>query len=84
MWFAQRDTFVFNPNFGKDVVTDFNVVHDILAFSHTLFSSASQVLAKTQDTSAGAMITIDAQDTITLSGVTKQTLATNAPDFQFF
>jgi Ca2+-binding RTX toxin-like protein len=48
-----NDTFVFNPGFGKDVVSDFNVVHDILAFSRTLFSAptASQVLAQTKDTS---------------------------------
>ena len=35
---AGNDTFVFNANFGKDVVKDFDVNHDILALSHTFLA----------------------------------------------
>jgi hypothetical protein len=63
---------VFNPSFGKEKVTDYNVNQDVLAFSHTLFTNdtASQVLSQTHDSKAGAVIAVDAQDTITLVGVT--------------
>jgi hypothetical protein len=79
-------TFVFNANFGKDVVADFDVNHDILAFSHTLFANdtAAQVLSQTHDASAGAVIAVDAHDAITLHGVTTALLATHSSDFHFF
>jgi hypothetical protein len=66
------DTLVFNPNFGKETVKDYNVNQDVLAFSHTLFTNdtASQVLSQTHDSKAGAVIVADAHDTITLVGVT--------------
>ena len=80
------DTFVFNPNLGKETVTDFNVSQDILAFDHTLFANAtaSQVLSQAHDTSAGAVITVDAHDTVTLTGVTVAQLQHNTSDFHFF
>jgi Ca2+-binding RTX toxin-like protein len=66
------DTFVFNPSFGKETVKDYNVNQDILALSHALFTNdtASQVLSQTHDSKAGAVIVVDAGDTITLVGVT--------------
>ena len=70
-----NDTFVFNANFGQDVVTDFDLNHDVLALSHTLF---------THDTAAGAVITVDAHDTLTLLGVTTAQLASHPSDFHFF
>ena len=65
------DTLVFNPNFGKETVKDYNVNQDVLAFSHTLFSNdtASQVLSQTHDSKAGAVIVADAHDTIILVGM---------------
>jgi probable HAF family extracellular repeat protein len=69
---AGADTFVFNPNFGKETATDYNVNHDVIAFDHTLFSNdtVSQVLSQMHDTNAGAVIAVDAHDTVTLAGVT--------------
>ena len=66
------DTLVFNPSFGKEAVKDYNVNQDVLAFDHTLFTNdtASQVLSKTHDSTAGAVIVVDAHETITLVGVT--------------
>jgi hypothetical protein len=83
---AENDTFVFNANFGKNSVTDFDVNHDVLALSHTLFTNdtVAQVLSQTHDTGAGAVITVDAHDTITLLGVTTAQLAAHPSDFHFF
>jgi probable HAF family extracellular repeat protein len=83
---AGNDTFVFNANFGKDVVTDFDVNHDVLALSHTLFANdtIAQVLSQTHDSTAGAVIAVDAHDTITLHGVTTAQLAAHPSDFHFF
>jgi Ca2+-binding RTX toxin-like protein len=75
---AGSDTFVFNPSFGKDTIKDFNVNQDVLRFDHTLFANAtaSQVLGQTHDSSAGAVIVVDAHDTVTLTGVTVAQLQT--------
>jgi hypothetical protein len=85
---AGNDTFVFNANFGNHVVVnDFDVNHDILAFSHTLFSSIdpfAQILSLTHDTTAGAVIAVDAHDSITLLGVTVAQLSAHPADFHFF
>ena len=35
------DTFVFNPSFGKETITDFDVNQDVLAFDQTLFRNAT-------------------------------------------
>jgi Ca2+-binding RTX toxin-like protein len=69
---AGNDTFVFNQGFGKETVADFNTNQDGLAFDHTLFGhdTAAQVLSQTHDTNAGAVIVVDAHDTVTLAGVT--------------
>jgi len=81
-----NDTFVFNANFGKDVINNFNTNHDVLAFSHTLFANdtVAQILSQTHDTSAGAVIAVDAHDSITLYGVTMAQLAAHPSDFHFF
>jgi fibronectin-binding autotransporter adhesin len=62
------------------------VNQDILAFDHTLFANAtpSQVLSQTHDTIAGAVIAVDAHDTVTLTGVTVAQLQHNTSDFHFF
>jgi hypothetical protein len=81
-----NDTFVFNPNFGKDVVNNFDVNHDSIALSHTFFpvDTVAEILSHTHDTSAGAVIAVDAHDTITLHGVTTAQLVAHASDFHFF
>jgi Ca2+-binding RTX toxin-like protein len=68
---AGADTFVFNPKFG---------------FDHSQFANAtaSQVLSQTHDSKAGAVIVVDAHDTITLTGVTVAQLQSHLSDFHFF
>jgi Bacterial Ig-like domain len=80
------DTFVFNPNFGKVTVTDFNVNQDALAFDHTLFANATplQVINQAHDAKAGAVIGVDANDTITLTGVSVAQLQNHLGDIHFF
>jgi Ca2+-binding RTX toxin-like protein len=80
------DTFVFNPNFGKETIKDFNINQDVIAFDRTLFANATpaQVLSQTHDSSAGAVIAVDASDTLTLTGVTVAQLQSHASDFHFF
>jgi probable HAF family extracellular repeat protein len=83
---AGNDTFVFNANFGKDVINDFDVNHENLAFSHKLFANdaVAQILSQTHDSSAGAVIVVDAHDSITLHNVTTAQLAAHPSDFHFF
>jgi hypothetical protein len=80
------DTFVFNPKFGKETISDFNVNQDVIAFDQKLFANATpgQVLSQTHDSSAGAVIVVDASDTLTLTGVTVAQLQSHASDFHFF
>jgi len=69
---AGPDTFVFNPSFGKETISDFNAKQDTLAFDGSLFATdtASQVLSQTHDTTKGAVIEVATGQTVTLTGVT--------------
>ena len=79
--FAQADTFVFNfANVGQTTVTDFHPATDILEFGSPIFANAQGVLNATHDDGHGnTVITVDAHDSITLSGVLKAQL--HAADF---
>jgi Ca2+-binding RTX toxin-like protein len=82
---AGSNTFVFNPHFGKDTIKDFNVDQDALMFAKSLFpNSVAQVLNQAQDSKAGAVIVVDASDTVTLTGVTVAQLQSHASDIHFF
>jgi Ca2+-binding RTX toxin-like protein len=83
---AGSDTFVFNPGFGKETITDFvasgspaGSVHDIIDLHQLGLTNFGQV----HDAQVGknVVITVDAQDTITLQGVTLAYLTAN--DFHF-
>jgi hypothetical protein len=82
---AGSDNFVFNPHFGKNTVTDFNVNQDVITFDHTLFANATpeQVLSQTFDTPAGAVIEVDRANTVTLTGVQVAELQNHLSDFHF-
>jgi len=79
---AGNDTFVFNPGFGKEQVADFTN-QDQLAFDHTLFThdTAAQVLSQMHDSHAGAVLVVDAHDTVTFTGVTVAQLQAAHIDF---
>ena len=65
------DTFVFGPNFGKDVVLDFTAggTDDSLEIDHTVFADTNAVLAASHQVGADVVITVDADDSITLKNV---------------
>ena len=76
---------MFNPNFGKNTIKDFNLTQDVLAFAQSLFpNGVSQVLGQAHDSKAGAVIVVDAQDTVTVVGVTVAQLQSHASDIHFF
>ena len=76
------NTFVFNPGFGKETIKGFTAGQDVIAFDHTLFTSPSQVLNQAHDSKAGAVIVVDAHDTVTLIGVHVAQLQSS--DFHLF
>ncbi|MGL3107984.1 hypothetical protein [Bradyrhizobium sp. BR 1432] len=76
------DTFVFNPNFGKDVITDFKPNADHIQIDDALFANFAAVQAHaTNDGHGNTVITYDANDTITLPGIAPSQLHAN--DFFF-
>jgi Ca2+-binding RTX toxin-like protein len=81
------DTFVFKPGFGKDVIMDFapaGPAHDVIEVTTSLFPDWNALQGAITDSGQGAMITFDANDTITLTDVTKAQLVTNhVGDFLF-
>ena len=80
---AVSDTFVFNfANVGQATVTNFHTATDTLQFSSQLFANVQAALNSTHDDGHGnTVITLDAHDSITLSGVVKAQLHAN--DFHF-
>jgi hypothetical protein len=60
-----------NAAIGNDTVTNFHPSTDLLQFSsNAVIHTAQDLLAATQDDIHGnAVITLDAQDTVTLNGV---------------
>ena len=81
------DTFVFKPGFGKDVIMDFapaGPAHDVIEVTTSLFPDWNALQGAITDSGQGAVITFDANDTITLTDVTKAQLVTNhVGDFLF-
>jgi hypothetical protein len=80
---AVSDTFVFNfATVGQATVTNFHAATDTLQFNSQLFANVQAALNATHDDGHGnTVITIDAHDAITLSGVVKAQL--HASDFHF-
>jgi Ca2+-binding RTX toxin-like protein len=76
------DTFIFNPNFATDVITDFHPGEDILRFDHTMFASASDVISHmAEDGHGNAIIAYDANNTITIQNVGTVILQQHQSDF---
>lgn len=80
------DTFVFLPGFGNDTITDFMAgpnsgPHDLIAFDHTIFADFDAVAAASAQVGANTVITVDAQNTVTLVNVSLGSL--HHDDFAF-
>ena len=74
------DTFVFGSGFGHDIVTDFSHA-DHIEFDGGAFQNFKQVRAASHQVGNDTVITLDADNSITLLGVKSQSL--HASDFDF-
>ena len=79
------DVFSFRAGFGRDVITDFTASgagHDTIALHGIAgLNSFAQVLSHAKQVGTGVVISADANDTLTLSNVTKSSLVSH--DFAF-
>jgi hypothetical protein len=79
---AGKDMFVFAPNFGNDTINNFAPGQDVIAIDHSIFATAAAVLLNTADNAQGnAVIHADANDSITVQGVSTATLLQHLTDF---
>ena len=77
-----NDTFVFLAGFGNDTITDFTTgpnlgSHDLIAFDHTIFADFDAVVAASTQSGTSTVITVDAQNSITLANVSVGSLHHN-------
>ena len=78
------DTFVFAAGFGHDTITDFTAganTQDVIAFDHSIFADFDAVTAATTQVGSNSVITVDVDNTITLTNVAVANL--HADDFNF-
>lgn len=78
------DTFVFAPNFGNDVIKDFNPsgrAHDVVQFSKSIFDNFADVLAHATQAGRDVVITTDHNDSLTLKNTKLSSL--DKSDFHF-
>ena len=81
---AAADYFVYiDSGAGNNVVDNFTAGsaagHDVIEFSHAVFADWAQLLGASRQVGADTIITVDADSTITLTGVTLSSLT--ADDF---
>lgn len=75
------DVFVFEAGFGNDVITDFKSQNDSIQIARSLLADFTAVKSHASQVGADVVIAIDAANTITLVGVTLDSLL--AKDFIF-
>jgi len=79
---AAADTFIFNAHFGNDTVTGFQPGVDQVEIDHTLFASVADLFTHTADNAGGsAVVTVAADQSITIDGISKAALQQHASDF---
>jgi Ca2+-binding RTX toxin-like protein len=79
---AAADTFIFNAHFGNDTVTGFQPGVDQVEVDHTLFPGVSDLFTHTADNAGGsAVVTVAADQSITIDGISKALLQQHASDF---
>jgi VCBS repeat-containing protein len=73
------DTFVFGPQIGKDVITDFDPKNDTIQFNHALFANyAAAMLSESFDGhNTSFTANHDANQTVTLQNVAPSSLSPN-------
>lgn len=81
---AGNDTFIFDPGFGKDVITDFVAgagSQDVIEFDHSIFADYAALSAAAVQSGSDVLITVDSANTLTLKNVSLSSLHTD--DFRF-
>jgi Ca2+-binding RTX toxin-like protein len=63
------DTFVFLNNFGHDTVTNYSASKDLIELDHNQFNSLAAVQHASQQVGNNVVITVDANDSVTLDNV---------------
>ena len=71
------DTFVFEPGFGHDTIVSFHTSNNVLQFSLVLLANFAAAMADTKQIGANSVITIDANDSVTLQNVNMSSLTAN-------
>ena len=75
---AGPDTFAFAANFGHDTIIDFTPDEDTIEFTSDTFADAASVLNATEDDGLGnTVVTVDADNAVTLQDVLKAQLDTD-------
>jgi hypothetical protein len=77
------DIFLFRPEFGVNVITDFTVNQDALQFDKSIFSSSADLFLHTSNVAGGVIIDDTEGNQVTLLGVTLAQMQANASDFYF-
>ena len=75
------DSFVFIPAFGIDTINGFAST-DSMTFSVSDFANWTALQSHMTQSGTSTLITLDASDTITLTNVTKSSLASSQFHFQ--
>jgi hypothetical protein len=72
---AAGDTFLFAQNFGQDVIRNFELDNDLVRIDHSMFADLSALMAHISDDQAGnAVIALNAKTTLTLEGISIDSL----------
>ena len=75
---AGPDTFAFAANFGHDTIIDFTPGEDTIEFTSDTFADAASALNATEDDGLGnTVVTVDADNALTLQDVLKAQLDTD-------
>ena len=75
------DTFIFAPGFGKETINNFNTAQDIIDLPQSVFANFAAVEADLHASGANAVLTLDANDALTLSHIAAVNL--HAQNFHF-
>lgn len=79
-----EDVFVFESNFGDDIITDFDLSRDVLEIEENInglsIDSPADLAAYVTEVGGSAVISFPNGDSITLQGVTREALLDNLDD----
>ncbi|WP_426531811.1 NF038122 family metalloprotease [Bradyrhizobium sp. McL0615] len=80
-----HDGFVFNPNFGQLIITNFDPVSDNIYFGKSVLADIDALIAATHDDLSGNAVVTDAlHDTLTIQHTTTAQLLAQQSNFHFF